>query len=332
VSRRALPSAYTRGLHELADGCFAWIQPDGSWGWSNAGLVVDGDESLLVDTLFDRRLTAEMLAAMREAVPAARCIDTLVNTHANGDHCFGNELVGGATIVASQACAEEMRALPPATLAALVRGADALGEAGAFFREIFGVFEFEGITLTLPNETFQGRATRRVGEKRVELIEVGPAHTRGDVLVHVPDDRTVFTGDILFIGGHPIVWEGPVANWVRACDVLLAMGAEHIVPGHGPITDSQGVRDVRDYFVWLEEEARRRFDAGLCSREAARDIDLGGYADWGDAERIAVNVATLYRDFGDPSPPPGALELFGRMAELARDRRRAGAGARIPAG
>ena len=56
---------YTKGLHDLGNGCLAYLQPDGSWGWSNAGLVVDGDENLLVDTLFDLKLTREMLDEMR---------------------------------------------------------------------------------------------------------------------------------------------------------------------------------------------------------------------------------------------------------------------------
>ena len=221
--------AYTHGLHELGSGSYAWLQPDGSWGWSNAGLVVDGEESLLVDTLFDLPLTRAMLEAMRDAVPAARSIDVLVNTHANGDHCFGNELVEGAIIVASRACALEMGELPPSALAAMIKNADDMGLAGEFFREVFGPFDFEGITLTPPTETFEGRQTRRVGDKQVHLIEVGPAHTRGDVLVHVPADRTVFTGDILFIGGHPILWEGPIGNWIAACDALLAMDVETVV-------------------------------------------------------------------------------------------------------
>ncbi len=55
---------YTTGLHELGDGCHAYLQPDGGWGWSNAGLVVGDGESTLVDTLFDLHLTAEMLSAM----------------------------------------------------------------------------------------------------------------------------------------------------------------------------------------------------------------------------------------------------------------------------
>jgi cyclase len=313
----ATSGAYAKGLHDLGDGCWAWLQPDGSWGLSNAGLVVDGDQSLLVDTLFDLPLTREMLVAMGDAAPAARQIDVLVNTHANGDHCYGNELVAGATIVASKACAEEMEALPPSAMVALLENADALGEAGAFFREVFGAFEFDGITLTPPTQTFEGRTSLRVGDKQVELIEVGPAHTRGDVLVHVPEDGVVFTGDILFVDGHPIIWEGPIGNWLRACDTILAMGARSIVPGHGPLTDAAGVDALREYLVVLEREARRRYEAGMPLREAMRDIALEDFAR-GDGERIAVNVATLYREFGDPAPPPSPIELFAWMAELRR--------------
>ena len=71
--------SYTRGLHELGDGCYAYLQPDGSWGWSNAGLVVGDGTSLLIDTLFDLRLTQEMLDAMKGATQVAP-IASVVNT------------------------------------------------------------------------------------------------------------------------------------------------------------------------------------------------------------------------------------------------------------
>lgn len=311
---------YTPGLHDLGAGCFAWLQPDGTWGWSNAGLVVDGECSLLVDTLFDLPLTRTMLAAMRDATPrAAAKIDTLVNTHANGDHCFGNELVAGAEIVASRACAEEMGDTPPAALAQLVKvfGADDTA-LGRWTRESFGAFEFEGITLTLPTRTFDTRLDLTVGSKAVEVIEVGPAHTRGDVLVHVPEDRIVYTGDILFIEGTPILWEGPVGNWIAACDRILAMDAEAIVPGHGPITDRRGVEAMKAYLVYVRDEARARFEAGMPAAEAARDLELGPFAGWTDSERVAVNVATLYKEFGDPGEP-SLPDLFAQMAEIAME-------------
>ena len=309
---------YTKGLHALGGGSYAYLQPNGSWGWSNAGLVTDGGEALLIDTLYDLRLTGEMLEAMRRATPAAARIGTLVNTHANGDHCYGNQLVAGARIIASAASAAEMNELPPDRMAALVKSAAAFGPGGAFLARCLGGFDFEGIVHTPPTETFRGERTLRVGAKDVRLIEVGPAHTKGDVIVHVPADRLVFTGDILFIDGTPIMWAGPVANWIAACERIAAMDVDAIVPGHGPVTDAAGALRVRDYLVYVRDEARKRYDAGLCVADAARDIALADFSAWGDAERIAVNVHTLYREWGDERPPMNAIELFALMAELAR--------------
>jgi glyoxylase-like metal-dependent hydrolase (beta-lactamase superfamily II) len=303
---------YTKGLHELGDGCFAYLQPDGSWGWSNAGLIVGDGESLLVDTLFDLRLTGEMLAAMAPATAAAP-IGTLVNTHANGDHCYGNELVSGAEIIASTAAADEMADVPPSMLAALNNDP---GEVGALFRQFFGDFEFDGITPTPPTRTFDGRLEVDVGGQTVELIEVGPAHTRGDVIVHVPDAGAVYTGDILFIDGTPVVWAGPIANWVAACDAIVGLDAASVVPGHGPVTDASGVIAVRDYLSFVEREATARHDAGMNAWDAARDIQLGSYAAWSDAGRLVVNVEAVYRRLDPGYRPPDVVELFRRMAEL----------------
>jgi glyoxylase-like metal-dependent hydrolase (beta-lactamase superfamily II) len=309
---------YRKGLHDLGHGAWAWLAPDGSWGWSNAGLVTDGEESLLVDTLFDLDLTRDMLKTMRDAAPKATInFDTLVNTHANGDHCHGNELVAGATIIASTASAEEMAELPPDALAAFVDMAGDLGPTGDYFLHCFGQFNFHGIDFTPPNKTFEGEMTVQVGDKPVHLIEVGPAHTRGDVLVWSPTDKTVFSGDILFIEGTPIMWQGPVENWIAACLRIEAMDVETIIPGHGPITDKAGVRAVRQYLEYVRDEARARYDNGMDAWQAAQDIDLAPFAGWLDSERIAVNVDTLYRQFNKDTQVTDIMELFRRMGELA---------------
>src|SRR5262249_38434772 len=164
---------------------------------SNAGLVTDGGEALLVDTLFDLPRTRAMLAAMRAAAPAASRISTVVNTHHDGDHCFGNELVEGAEIIASTAAAAAMAHEPPSLLQGFVQAAPQLGALGEYVLHCFGRFDFTGIRQVLPTKTFTGRMERLVGGKAVALIEVGPAHTGGDVIVHVPANRAVFTGDIL---------------------------------------------------------------------------------------------------------------------------------------
>ncbi|HST31950.1 MAG TPA: MBL fold metallo-hydrolase [Solirubrobacteraceae bacterium] len=309
-------AAYTKGLHEVGDGLFAYLQPDGGWGWSNAGLVVGGESTLLIDTLFDLRLTEEMLQAMRRAVPSAARIDTLVNTHANGDHCYGNQLVGDALIVASARTAEEMTELPPAAMAVLVQQAPQMGVLGEFFLRCFGVFEFDGIEPVLPKQTFSGELSLQVGERELQLIEVGPAHTRGDTLVHVPAERVLFTGDVLFSGAHPIAWAGPVSNWIAACERILALDPQAIVPGHGPLSTVEQVRELRDYFEYLYEQARERHDEGMTPLEAARALALDRWADWKEDERLVVNLANIYAEL-DAAEPLNALQAFEAMAQLA---------------
>lgn len=303
---------YERGLHVVGPGAYAYLQPDGGWGWSNAGLVLGDDEALLVDTLFDLRLTGEMLLAMHGQL-GGRPISTVVNTHANGDHCFGNELIPDAEVIASRAAAAEISDAPPGLLGQLV-SADLDEPLAGFVKDAFGPFHFDEITLRSPTRTFDGRLDLDVGGRRVELLEVGPAHTLGDVIVHVPDAGTVFTGDILFVGVTPVMWAGPIANWIAACDRITALGAETIVPGHGPVTGASGVSGVRAYLAWARDEATSRFEAGMSAADAVRDIDLGPFAGWVDSERIVVTVDSIYRELDPTRERSGVLQLIEAMA------------------
>ena len=309
---------FNKGLSDLGNNIYCYLQPDGGWGWSNAGLIADGDESLIVDTLFDEDLTLEMLDSMKSAEPKGmKNIRALINSHSNGDHCNGNNCVDTEEVISSEATLEEMSHESPEMMAALLIQAPEMGTLGKYFLECFGSFNFEGVTKRLPNTTFTGETQRQVGDKIVELIEVGPAHTNGDVLVHVPSDKVVFTGDILFIEGHPILWAGPVKNWINACDRIISMEVDFVVPGHGPVTDNRGVKAVRDYLVYIDTESRKRFESGMSALEAAKEIDLDLFSTWGDGERIAVNVNSLYREYKGEEKREEITLLFQQMAELS---------------
>jgi len=308
--------AYARGLQEVGDGLYAYLQPDGSWGWSNAGLISDGESTLLIDTLYDLALTEQMLSEMRRAVPGAARIDTLLNTHANGDHCYGNQLLAGARIIASERTAAEMGELPPAAMAALVEQAPNMGLLGEFFLSCFGAFDFTGIEPVMPSETFSGELSLRVGSREVRLLEVGPAHTRGDTLALLPAERVIYTGDILFSGAHPIAWAGPVSNWIAACERIEALDPLVLVPGHGPLAGLEDVRETRAYFEYLYEQGRRTLAEGLTPLEAARAIAMDRWADWGEPERLVVNIATIHAELSG-SEQVNPLEAFQQMAELA---------------
>lgn len=311
--------AYTKGLHELGDGLYAYLQPDGGWGWSNAGLVTAGGTSLLIDTLYDLRLTREMLDAM-SPVTADHPIDAAMNTHANPDHCFGNELLPrSAEIYSSRATADEMSELSPRQLHA-IKQANLPPHVRAFVASAFGPFEVADVTVRLPSRMFTDRLDLAVDDRMVSLVELGPAHTGGDTIVHVPDADLVFTGDLLFNEGTPIVW-ADYDNWIIACDRILELDAAVLVPGHGPVTDASGLRDLRRYLTYVRAEARNRFDAGMDEVQAADDIDLSAFSDWGETERIVANVMAAYRAFDPSRPRRTRVELITRMADwLARHR------------
>ena len=88
------------------------------------------------------------------------------------------------------------------------------------------------------------------------------------------------------------------------------------------LEDKRGVTAVRDYLVYIRDEARKRFDAGMPPDEAALDISLTDYDSWGDAERIVVNVAVLYKEFAADPEPGDIAGLFALMAKVHKARRR----------
>jgi glyoxylase-like metal-dependent hydrolase (beta-lactamase superfamily II) len=186
-------------------------------------------------------------------------------------------------------------------------------EVAEFVHHAFGPFDFEGITVRMPSRTFDGRLDLEIAGREVSFIELGPAHTGGDTIVHVPDASAVFTGDLLFIEGTPVVWAS-LSNWIAACDRILELDARVLVPGHGPVTDASGVRDVGRYLRFVRDEARKRFLAGLEPADAADDIDVSEFADWGDPERLAANVVAAYREFDPTRPAASPVELFIEMA------------------
>ncbi len=162
----APPGTFSRGLHELGDGLHAFLQPDGGWGWSNAGLIVADGASLLVDTLFDLKLTAEMLEAMAPHLER-NPLTVAFNTHGNGDHCYGNQLLpDGISILASTAADAEIRAVPPAAAQLLFKEADLGPEFAAFAAAAFGPFEFAGNQVRPPTETFDAEHVVTVGDRR----------------------------------------------------------------------------------------------------------------------------------------------------------------------
>ena len=287
-------------LREIAPHVYAALVPDRGWSWSNAAFVARGD-GLMVDTFMDVRRTREALALLAEA--GAREPLRLVNTHHNVDHCWGNQLFRDREIIAHRRAAERMaKDLRPELLAALVEAKEASPGLAWFAGDLRGHFDFSEIEVTLPNHLIDGDVELELGDTRAALLSVGPAHTAGDVVVHLPEDDVVFAGDVIFRGCTPLGWEGTFANWIAALERIVALAPGVIVPGHGPLCGTEGAEELIDYFRYVQQEAKRCFERELSLEDAAASIELGPYGRWNQPERLVFNLARAYRELRGASP------------------------------
>lgn len=302
------PARYATGLAEAAPGVHAWLQPNGELGESNAALVVGDGESLLVDTLWDPDLTGRMLDAMAPLTAPAP-ITTLINTHADGDHTWGNQLLGREVeIVASEATAESFDEVDPKLL-------EAVRNAPGPFGEQLVPYDFGGIELTPPTRTFTGNLELDVGGRTVDLVHVGPAHTPGDTLVWLPDVRTLIAADIVFNGVTPIMWAGPVDNWLAAIDTALALDPAIVVPGHGPPGGPELLLGMRDYWTWLRDALGDQDGVPLAdaARALIAESPFGGLD---DPARTAVNAHVMRAGGTVDLDTSERLEVLGVAAEV----------------
>lgn len=343
------PAAFDGGVHEVAPRTFAWLQPNGDLGESNAGLVMGAGASTLIDTLWDLRLTSRMLEAIAPLTAVAP-ITHLVNTHSDGDHWWGNQLLPAAARITSRASAAVMdhEGGAPAQLERLRQLATTLDrrsearlpralrqrmrDFGSYVSRMFSPYDFTEVLPTGPTQTFEDRLELSVGGRTLQLIAVGPAHTPGDLIVWVPDVRVVFAADIGFVGVTPVMWTGPHGNWLTAIDTIAALEPDVVVPGHGPICGTAELDAVGRYWRWLEASARPYFGNGASAYEAAEaiatsdDFSAQPWSHWIAPERIVINCHLLRRQAAGERKPLTPLqrilifEQVGRLAARLRGR------------
>lgn len=305
-------------LYEVGRDAYACLQEDRGLGTSNSGLVNRGG-GLVIDTFWDLAHTRQLIEQYAQVwkEPARR----VVNTHHNGDHCWGNQLFPGAEIIGHRLCAEAFARESPEIMQAFRNSAGSEDPVAAELAAALREWDFSGIELRSPTTLVEDRLDIDLDDVPVQIIYVGPAHTAGDLIVYLPEQRVVFAGDVVFRFCTPIGWEGTYKRWMQALEEIAGLEPQVVVPGHGPLCGVEGVREMREYLVYVYTEARRFFEAGLTEMAAARRIDLGPYSGWTQPERIVFQVARAYREFrGEPYDTPlDVATMIRGMHELRHD-------------
>jgi cyclase len=266
---------------------YAWVQPDGSWFVNNAGAVHAGQDVVLVDTCATAARTRRFLGAVADATYSAP-IRFAVNTHWHGDHTFGNALLPDSTVLVGH---EHTR---NGILADTMLVTD--------LPPIWAPLPDWGVSATrAPAVVMRDELTLFADELRIDLHSPGhPAHTQGDVVAWLPEQRVLFTGDLLFHGVTPLVLQGSIAGAARASQWLRRFPATRVVPGHGPLVEGPQLGRVVDaqieYYRLIERTAAAGIAAGRTPLEAALDCDLGEFGAWPDHHRIVLNLHRAYAD------------------------------------
>jgi cyclase len=267
-------------VHPFAPGVAGYLQPDGGWFLNNAGWVVGPDGVLLVDTCATEARTRRLLAALAadpETGSGEKAV-TLALTHGHGDHANGAGLVAaaGGTVLATEWTAAMVTSGPHV------------------FAEVFAYDGWGDIAPPARVGTLAGPRRLDLGAGRApEVIPVpGPAHTGGDLVVWLPDQGVLFTGDLLFAGVTPLAVHGSITGWLAALDWLAEFDAAHLVPGHGPVTDDRTRVAVADYLRWLRDAAQPDEPDFAALHLTA----LERWPDWLDGERHAANLRIAHTE------------------------------------
>ncbi|MFF5899934.1 MBL fold metallo-hydrolase [Streptomyces argenteolus] len=311
---------------DLGAGLYAWLPPKRGWGLANCGLLVSRRGALWIDAPYDPLLAGQFLAESTKRLPAGVSVDRVIVTHANGDHFWGAGVLPDAEIIATREAREHIHYDPtPRQQHALVTGSDPETPLGAYLTRHFGAFDWSATEQGLPTTYFTGELELTLGEHTVQVTSLPPAHTTGDLIVHLPERRTVFSGDVIFAstprqpGDHPVHWAGPLSNVIDACERVLATGAEVIVPGHGPLLDPAGVREHIGYLAHVRDRAHALHAAGVPALEAARRvIRERRHPALGLPERLVVTIGSEYRHL-DGSELPGVLQVMADVAAVAHE-------------
>ncbi|WP_405619759.1 MBL fold metallo-hydrolase [Streptomyces sp. NBC_01511] len=299
-SPAASPPGAPGRLEELADGVYAYVQPDGGWCVSNAGILTEpghGGRPVLIDTAATESRAKALRAALGRLTPEAPRL--IVNTHFHGDHTFGNAVLAGpgTVVVAHERTRTEMAA------------------AGLGLTGLWPGVEWGDVELMLPDLTYRDALTLHHGGRTIELIHPGPAHTTNDTLVWLPDERVLFAGDVLLPGCTPFLLMGSVIGSLGTLDLVRKLDPRIIVGGHGPVSGPEVLAETEAYLRGLLERAVQGREAGLTPLQAARRCGPEFYPELRDPERLLANLHRAYAEL-DGRPPGHPLDVVGIFGEM----------------
>ncbi|WP_260294869.1 MBL fold metallo-hydrolase [Sedimenticola hydrogenitrophicus] len=240
----------TVSFDKLAEGVYAYTAE----GDPNTGIIIGDDGVMVIDTQATPDMAQDVIRRIREVTD--KPIKYVVLSHYHAVRVMGASAYNAEHIIASQATYDLI----------VERGQfDFDSEVGRFPRLFQGVESVPG--LTWPTLTFESSMTLWMGKRRVELKHIGRGHTKGDIVAWLPDEKVLFSGDLVEFGATPYTGDAYLSDWPRTLANLRALGAEKLVPGRGdalttPETVEAAISGTQDFLTQMFESVKQGRAAG----------------------------------------------------------------------
>jgi glyoxylase-like metal-dependent hydrolase (beta-lactamase superfamily II) len=294
-------STQEQKVFQLAPGVYYWqgdtsIRRPGNCTW-----VLFKDYVVVIDANFPWG-AKEILPEIRKTTSLP--IRFVFNTHYHADHSFGSGIFmeAGATIVCSRECGAESRSKGETDWRNQVLNRGERPNASVHDKAVAAETRENGYRLEHPTLLFDGSMAFDDGDRRLELIRMGPGHSLGDAVAYLPKEKILMTGDLCVnwtSGNNVGDRDADHDNWIRALDKMAQWDVKTVVPGHGRPGPVEILRGQRDYLADMLDQVRAGIRASKTIDELAREVDLSRHQPFGFASS-ANSVRAIYRKLTAP--------------------------------
>jgi cyclase len=229
---------------------------------ANVAFIVTGEGVILIDTPMLPVEARAWLGVIREYTDEE--ILYIINTDHHRAHVIGNQYFPTATIIAHEHAWKEMKSYGDSFRTRLINMyRDRIPEAVAEWKETLEIIK--------PEVTFNGRTVLFKGDKEIHLIPLG-GHTPATTVVYFPQEKLLFTGDLVVTNRPPFLSQGNTKQWLEALTYLRKLRYDILIPGHGELTGKEATENMSNYLRIVRRKVRSAYRSGMPKADTARSL------------------------------------------------------------
>jgi cyclase len=245
-------------IREIAPNVFVETKYHGA----NVAFIVTGEGVVLIDSPMLPKEAVHWRAEIRKRTDQE--ILYIINTDHHRAHIIGSQFFPTATVIAHERAWKEMKSYGDSFRTRLINMyRDRIPEAVEVWKESLEIIK--------PEITFSGRTILYKGDKEIHLIPVG-GHTPATTVIFFPEEKLLFTGDVVVTNRPPFLSQGNTKEWLEALTYLRKLRYDILIPGHGELTGREATDNMSKYLRMVRRKVRSAYRSGMTKGDTARSL------------------------------------------------------------